>query len=129
MTRRILPREDWDRLVGWDLAQLAAHLPPDACVLVVEDEHGEIIAVTSAFSMVHLEGTQIAAAHQGKAAAARRLLEGIAHLGKRMGVRRMVTASINEPVAAFLERMGAERLPGEHWVLPMREERRCQSEL
>lgn len=122
MTRRILPRSEYARLVGTYLEPLKDALPPDADVIVVEDESGQIVACSSLFFRDHVEGTWIAEAHRGHAGTVRQLLEGIRQTARLRGTDRLLTASMDDAMTRLLNKLGAEPLPGQHFVWPMRKE-------
>jgi len=117
VTHRILPRADYGRLVGTELEALAPHLPEDAQVLVVEDEHGAIVGCWSAFSLLHVEGVWTSYTHRGKSSVARHLLAGMREIAKNRGAQAVNTASVDEDVSAMLHKLGAVKLTGEHFSL------------
>ena len=117
--RRILPREEYGRLVGTYLEPLIDYFPPDTDVLVVEDADGTIVACTSLFRRDHLEGTWIAEAHRDQPDVFWQLFNGIKATAKRRGDTSVVTASMDERMTAFLGRTRARPIPGEHFVWPV----------
>jgi N-acetylglutamate synthase-like GNAT family acetyltransferase len=106
MTSRILPREDYGRLVGTELEQVAPLLPEGSRVVVVEAE-GEIVACWALFSMVHLEGCWIAPAQRGNAGVVRRLLAGMTRAARDMGAATVWTSATDPDVADLAARLGA----------------------
>lgn len=122
MTRRILPRAEYSRLVGTYLEPLIDVFPADADVVVVEDADGAIVGCSSLFAREHVEGTWIAEAHRGKAAVARVLLDGIRATAQYRHAERVVTASMDEAMTRLLGKLGATQLPGLHFVWPMEKE-------
>jgi hypothetical protein len=116
MTTRLLPREDWCRLVGTELEPVWPVLPPDAQVLIVEDQ-GAIVACWALYRLVHLEGCWIHPDHRGKGSVARRLLAGMRRTAQAMGARAVNTASVQADVSAMLTKLGAVRLGGAHFAL------------
>lgn len=119
MTRRILPREEYGRLVGTYLEPLIAVLPPDADVIVIEDDAGQIVGCSSMFARDHVEGTWIAESHRNAPGVFWQLLRGIRATAEARGSSRVLTASMDDRMTAFLGRVHAERLPGEHFVWPI----------
>lgn len=122
VTRRVLPREEYGRLVGTYLEPLIDYLPADADVVVVEDADGAIVACSSLFQRDHLEGSWIAEAHRDTPGVFWSLLQGIKATAKRRGSARLVTASEDDRMTEFLMRMHAEPLPGQHFVWPLTRE-------
>lgn len=117
MTRRLLPREDYGRLVGTELEAIAPHLPADAEVLVIEDEQGAIVGCWSAFSLLHVEGVWVAPEHRGKTGVARNLLQGMRQIARRRGAQAVNTGSVSPDVSAMLRKLGAVALEGEQFSL------------
>lgn len=121
MTRRLLPREDYGRLVGTYLEPIAHALPDDTDVIVVEDDDGRIVGCSSIFSRDHVEGTWIAEDHRSEPAVFWALLHGIQRTARDRGSLRVLTSSMDDRMTEFLEHV-AEPLPGAHFVWPMRKE-------
>lgn len=119
VTRRILPRDEYSRLTGTYLEPLIDYLPPDTDVIVVEDAEGRIVGCSSLFRRDHLEGTWIADDYQDDPAVFWSLFHGIKTTAKRRGSARVLTASMDARMTAFLQRMHAEPLPGDHFVWPI----------
>lgn len=119
MTRRILPRDEYGRLVGTYMEPVMHDMPPDADVIVVEDENGAIIACSSIFRRDHVEFTWIAKEHRSSPGVFWQLLHGIKVTAKRRGSQRIVTASEDDRLTEFLLRMHAEPIAGKHFVWPM----------
>jgi hypothetical protein len=121
-THRVLLPSEYARLAGMNLDVLLPHLPPEACVLVVEDDTGRVVACTSLFPMWHLEGTQVVAAYQKSPSVVRHLLAGIRETAHDLGVSRIVTAATDDQIRGYMDRLG-ERLPeATHYVWPMEKE-------
>jgi len=117
MTRRILARDEYPRLVGTYLEPLIEALPLDADVIVVEDANGVIVGGWSAFPVTHLEGIFIAPEHQKTGRVARHLLAGMTEQLKARGIRRVVTAAITPDVEDLIRRIGGTPLQGAHFVV------------
>ncbi len=108
MTARLLPPEAWHTLVGTQLETVVPILPIEARVLVVE-EGTAVRACVAVYPLWHLEGLQISAP-----SATRPLLRLIqAQTADLPGVVSWAQAPL---VGTFLRRLGAERLPGEHYA-------------
>ena len=119
VTRRILPRSEYRRLVGTYLEPLIDALPDDAEVVIVEDADGQIVGCSSIFARDHVEGTWIAEGHRNAPGVFWSLLQGIKQTAKRRGSARILTASMDDRMTAFLHRMHASELPGTHFVWPI----------
>ena len=119
MTRRLLPRADYGRLVGTYLEPIAHVLPDDTDVIVVEDDDGRIVGCWATFPVWHMEGVYIDPAYRKNGAVARRLLAGMRSALRTRGVRRACTAALTSDVEDMIRRIGGPPLPGQHFVVEM----------
>lgn len=118
---RLLPPEEWPRLDDTELATMWRHMhPEDAQVVVVEDAD-EIIGCWALLRVVHVEGIWIAPAHRKRGSVARRLLRGMEDAASEWHAERVMTASLSEEVSKLLAHLGADKLKGDHYILPLRE--------
>jgi N-acetylglutamate synthase-like GNAT family acetyltransferase len=118
MTSRVLPREEWDRLAGTELAAVLAaaqHANAEMIVLIVEDGE-QVVGCWALLQCWHAEGLWVAPAHRGKAAVARRLLRLAASVAEQIGFRSVCTAALTPDVTKMLDAV-ATRLEGQHYVL------------
>ena len=117
MTSRILPVEEWSRLVGTEAETIWPQLDPaTALVLVVED--GEMIVGTwILLNVVHAECLWIAESHRGHSAVARRLWTTMRKTALAAGYPVIATAALSDEVRALLAHVGAEKIPGDHYVM------------
>ena len=122
VTRRILPRDEYSRLVGTYLEPLIDALPDDAEVVIVEDADGQIVGCSSIFARGHVEGTWIAEGHRNAPGVFWSLLQGIKQTAKRRGTDRLVTGSVDDRMTEFLTKMHAIPLPGIQFVWPLKRE-------
>ena len=107
---RILPVEEYGRLVGTQLETVVPILPPEGKVLVVEEQE-RILACCAVYPLWHLEGLDVKPATRRSGL---QLLELI----------RRVTASLpgvvawaaNPSVEPLLEKLGAQCLVGKHYA-------------
>lgn len=110
MTSRLLPKDEWHRLVGTQLETVVPVLPEGAKVIVVERQE-EIVACVALYPLTHLEGIWIAPDHQ---IAARALRQAIGdHTVALSGV---VCWAQNPVIGEWLESLGAEWMPGKHYA-------------
>lgn len=118
MTTRMLSRDEWaTKLAGTELEAAVPYLD-GAQVVVVED--GEtVVGCWALIPYVHVEGVWIAPAHRGRGSVARRLLSGMRRAAQAMGVSTVMTAAISDDVRELLAHLGATKLPGEHYALPV----------
>ena len=122
MTTRELPFEEWDRLNGTELQTIRGVLDPQrARVLVVENDDGDIIGCWALFAAIHTEGFWVAPTHRKQGGVARRLLVTMRGWLQAEGVRAVMTASNDAEMTAYLTRLGATAIPGEHFVWPVKE--------
>ena len=108
MTSRLLPKDEWGRLVGTQLETVVPVLPEGAQVLVVEDD-GAIVACCALYPLWHLEGLWIDAK-----AATRPLLDLICT--QTVDLTGVVCWAQNPAIEPWLERLGAEWMPGKHYA-------------
>lgn len=118
MTTRILQVEEYPRLVGTELETVWAHLPAEARVVAVEDD-GELVGCWAVLPITHVEGVWVKPSHRNAGGVARRLLRGMRDVAQEMGARAVFTAALTPNVEDLLARVGAEPLPGTHYVLAL----------
>ena len=120
MTTRILEPTEWAR-VPTDLASLLPHVvPSDAQVVVVEDE-GRIVASWAVLRVVHLEGLWIDPAYRGRVSVARRLYEATLSAARRWTSGWAMTGATTDDVRALLTHAGAQHLPMDSYVMPLKD--------
>lgn len=123
MTSRELPIAEWPKLDGTELGSVWRVFDPDQTRVIVVEDDGQIVGCWSLFNVVHCEGIWIAPDHRKQGAVARRLLRMLTMTARSMGARAVVTSALTENVADLAKRIGANPLPGEHFVMPIRQER------
>ena len=116
LTRRVLPRDEYHRLAGTELASVAATLPEGCQVLVVEDA-GAIVACWALLSVLHVEGAWVAPSH--RTTASRALLHGMADLVADAGGAAVLTGSMSPRVTRLLASLGAKKLDFDTYVLSL----------
>lgn len=118
MTTRLLPPDEWPRLIGTELETVWPLLDRDrAQIVVVEDDAGAIVGCWALFPLIHAEGVWIAPEHRGKAVVARHLYRGMVQTARAMQARTVLTAAVDEDVTRLLAHLQAQQLPGQHFVL------------
>jgi hypothetical protein len=125
MTHRILPPAEWPRLKGTPLGDELAKLAIPAqglTIFVVEDEAGQIVAHWSAFVALHGEQVWVRKDHRKKAAPIKHLLAAQAEFAATLGASHYITHSASDEVTRLLQTLGAARLPGEPYSVPVRKE-------
>lgn len=116
MITRLLPRDEWPRLVGTELETVWPHFPDNANVVVVEDGD-RIVGCWAVYTLVHVEGLWTATDYRKNPRVGRRLLMGMRNTALAMGAKAVQTAAVTPDVAAMLEKSGAYELPGRHFSL------------
>lgn len=116
---RILPREEWPRLVGTELEAVWPHLPESAQVIVVEDGD-RIVGCWAVFSLVHVEGLWIAPDKQKNPRIGIQLLRGMEAIAGAMGAKAVNTGAMSDDVVRLLEKRGAVELPGRHFSMTIK---------
>ena len=115
MTDRILPYEEWARLAGTPLGDVAGQLNPATTqIAVVEDEAGQIVGCWAACTVVHAEGAWIAPVWRKHPRVTRRLWRRMRDMIRATGASRVVTGAESPVVAALLTRASAQPLPQEY---------------
>jgi hypothetical protein len=117
MEARILPREEYARLAGTEAEKVWPYLRETDRVVVVERD-GEIVGCHVLMQMWHLEclwkkpgaGTGVS----------RTLWRFVQQTALAMGVPRCWTSALDDRTRGLLAHVGAEPLPGTHYVVPMR---------
>jgi hypothetical protein len=118
MTTRVLPREEYFRLIGTELQDVRDLLPTGASVVAVEDEDGELVGCWAAIPVLHAEGVWIATNARRKGGVALRLLRGMREVLKDYGASTVVTGAQDATVAELIARLGGRQLPGAFYTLP-----------
>lgn len=118
-TSRVLLKSEYYKLAGTELEQVYPHLPSGSRVLVVEEEE-KIVGTWALIPYYHAECVWIHPDYEANPNIARKLLIGMYDLMKSVGVNAVVTASTSPRVSKILEKLGAIKLPGEHYALGRR---------
>lgn len=120
MITRILPPEEWSRLVGTEAEAVWPHLDSRrASVIVVEDESGRIVGTWTLITQLHAECLWIDPEHRGRGSVARRLWKELQLRAKAFGAPTVATSAVSDDVRTLLEHVGAIKLEGDHYVMRM----------
>lgn len=119
MTTRILPREEWPRLVGTEAEALLPTLDPEKAAIVVVEDDGAIVGCHVLFTMLHAECLWIHPEHRGRASAARRLWAAVQDEARAIGATALITGAANDRVRGLLAHVGATPLPVDQYVVPI----------
>lgn len=118
MQSRLLPREEWPRLVGTLLGETWPHLPPTARVVVVENAQGDIVGCSALFQEWHQEGTWVADAYRGSIAVGRHLLRGMREQMQDVGTGTVYMMATTPETSALCRKFGPSlRLDADHYVV------------
>lgn len=121
MISRLLPQSEWARLQTTSVGDLWQQLDPAfASVLVVEDED-RLLGACVVLTVLHPECFWVADDHRHSGRVAWRLWEGIQAMARGFKMRTVAGAAISDEMRDLLQHLGAERLPGDHYVLPVKE--------
>ena len=120
MTSRILPREEWSKLVGTEAESLIAQLPEHARVVVVEDGD-QLVGCHILVAVLHGECLWTHPDHRKKGAVARRLWAAVkqeAH--DSFDATWLMTGCLSDDVRRLLEHVGAVKMNGDHYMVPLK---------
>jgi hypothetical protein len=120
---RLLPPEEWHRLVGTELETLVPKLDPAQTQIVVVERGGVLVGTWAVLQMVHVEGLWIAPAYRGKSPGiVRRLVQGMQMAAQQFGARVVWTGAASASVAQLIRHAGGTRVPFESYILPLQRE-------
>lgn len=119
MTTRILPPEEWAKLVesGLDVSQL----DPEHCIAIVVEDDDVIIGRWLVLRVIHTEGLWVHPAHQKKVSVLRRLLREMRTIVNGFyGANAAWTAAESDDVANLVKSYGGVKLPhADHYIFPV----------
>jgi hypothetical protein len=128
MTSRILPVEEWSRLVGTELESIiGVMIPEQTTVMVVEDGEGAIVGTWALIRFLHAEGFWIRPDHRGQGSVLRRLIAVTRAEAHRQGELVVWTGAVTPDVEELLVHAGAAPLPIQHYLLPVNAVRKGES--
>lgn len=118
---RILPPDEWPKLAGTDLQAIWPRLNSAEAHVIVVEQGPTIVAHWLVLPVYHVECLWIHPDHQKRASVARRLWIGMRRLLADLGRSRVMTAAVSDDVRGLLAHVGAEPVPGDHYMLTVEE--------
>lgn len=128
MTTRILPPGEWVKLNGTEAETIWPHLNPFLAQVMVVEDGDAIVGCWILMPVWHAECLWIAPAHRKIGSVARKLWRAMREAVLARGSKTVTTASMSEDVTKLLEKVGAAKIPGDHFVMTF-QERVCQPSL
>ena len=124
MRTRLLPAAEWWRLppgteIPW------RELDPQHHHIVVTERGGLIVGCVVLMHTIHAEFLWIAPAYRGRVSVGRRLRAAVVGYARRWRFPTVWMSALGPPMSGMLAGLGADRLPGEQYVLRVKEERPC----
>jgi N-acyl-L-homoserine lactone synthetase len=116
---RTLPPDEWAKLAPTALEFVWETLRAGTDHVIVVEDEGQIVGCWTLIPVLHAEGIWIHRDQQKRGNVARRLLTAMKAEAQSMGAQAVVTSSLTEEIADLAVRLGAEVLPGTHFVLPI----------
>jgi GNAT superfamily N-acetyltransferase len=120
MTTRTLPVEEWPRLRGTEAEGLWPHLMPETATIIVVEDQGVIVGCQVLMYVLHAECLWVHEDYRSRGVL-RLLWSTVKRMARAAGVRSIATAATSDVVQRLLTYLGAERLPGQHYVIAMKE--------
>lgn len=117
-TTRLLPVEEWDRLLPFPFATNGLPDPDLAMIVVTEDAAGEIVGIWEVATAVHLDGLWVRPDQRGTVVAGRLLAEMRAVL-QRYNIQLAFTIVSDPQVMVLAHKAGFVRAPGDLWMLQL----------
>lgn len=119
MITRILPQAEWPRLAETEAGPVWPHLNPAHAQVLVVEHQGQIAGCWVLMHVLHAECLYIAPAYRHRPSVGRRLLVGLTRLATDAGMGGVWTAATSDAVRHLLEKFGAARMPGDHYIMPI----------
>ncbi len=119
MTTRVLPPDEWHRLVGTEAETLWPHCDPANTQIVVVELGGAIIGAWTVLRVVHVECVWIREDYRGRYGVVRRLLRGMREAAQSWGAKTVVTGALTDQVRSLIASLGGSKLAGDHYVIPL----------
>lgn len=120
MTARILPRGEWERLKGTYAEAALPLLFENAKVVVVEDDHGQIVGCHLLQPVLHAECLWVHPDHRKRAAVPRRLWMKVQQVAREcFGAQALCTAAVDDDVERLLAKVGATPVDARFFMVPL----------
>lgn len=119
---RLLTRdEDWEaKLEGTTLGPDVHKLDKEqTLIVVVEDEHGDVVQTWMALTAVHVEGLWARPDHRGSAGSTRALINKMVEELRSRGIAEVLTRAESGDVEVLISKIGGKRVPGSLWAIPV----------
>lgn len=117
---RILPKEEWHRLVGTEAEPIKDFLDPNEHFVLVVEKNKEIIGSWVMMLKWHAECVWISPEHRGNPVVAGRLMAGMKKMARNVNAKNLVTSSMDGEVTnLIMKHLKGVKLPGEHYVFPV----------
>ena len=120
MTSRVLPFDEWGRLDGTDLEELAATTTPEHARMLVVERDGEIVGHCALVLIMHAAGAWVAPAHRKRGVVAGRLLALLKSVGTPHASGVVVSRAPDETKRLLVKHCRATVFPAEeHTLVPL----------
>lgn len=122
MTTRILPPAEWSRLDTVPLAGIPwRDLDRHKHHVLVTEHDGHITGCLLLIQALHAECLWIAPAYRTRVSVLRRLRTALFAYARTWRYPTVLMGCLSKQMAAILAGLGADRLPGDHYVLNLKE--------
>lgn len=111
---RILPVEEWPRLVGTELEPALAKLSPQTAQIVVVETDGQIVACWALLLLPHVEGVWVHPDYRNICSVTLRLWRGMRHALRAIGGTHAITGASSPEIQRLLDRPSVTKLPQEY---------------
>lgn len=113
---RILPKEEYSKLIGTELELVWKDLPAESKILVVE-EYEKIIGTWAVIPYTHVECVWVHPDYRGKGTVLKKLVPAMFKLLRKLNISHVLTSALSEEVELILRnKFHAQELPGKHFV-------------
>lgn len=119
MIARLLPSEEWPRLVGTEAETLWPTLDPARATIVVVEHGDQIVGCHVLFTVLHAECLWVHPDHRGRTSVPRRLWAAVQEEARAVGANGLITGAHDDRVRALLAHVGATKIPVEQYVIPL----------
>lgn len=119
LSSRVLPRDQYVRLVGTYVEDLAPLMRPDDGEVLVVERDGVIVGAWVLLRVWHAECLWVDPEERRHVSVLRRLWKALCQRARELNARTVCTSSDRDEIASMLQRFGATVIPGTPWVLPL----------